>query len=53
VAPGSSIEFHESVLQQNADVGPASNWIRLFMARGMAHCSGGEGPDTFDTVSLM
>jgi feruloyl esterase len=23
------------------------------MAPGMAHCSGGEGPDSFDTISLM
>jgi feruloyl esterase len=32
-------------------VGP-STWVRLFMAPGMAHC-GGEGPDTFDTISLI
>ena len=26
---------------------------RLFMAPGMAHCSGGEGPNTFDMVSAL
>ena len=26
---------------------------RLFMAPGMAHCSGGEGPDTFDTLAAL
>jgi feruloyl esterase len=45
VAPGSSIDFYNSV--QNP------NWIRLFMAPGMAHCVGGEGPDTFDKIGLI
>ena len=31
----------------------ASNWIRLFMVPGMAHCSGGEGPDTFDEIGVL
>jgi len=25
----------------------------LFMAPGMAHCGGGEGPNTFDKISSM
>jgi feruloyl esterase len=53
VAPGASIEFYKSVVSLSADPGHASNWMRLFMAPGMGHCSGGEGPDTFDTVSLI
>ena len=32
---------------------PAPGWARLFMAPGMAHCEGGEGPDTFDKLSAM
>ena len=31
----------------------ADSWVRLFMAPGMAHCSGGEGPDTFDSLSAL
>ncbi len=27
--------------------------IRLFMVPGMAHCSGGEGPNNFDMVTAM
>ena len=27
--------------------------IRLFMAPGMAHCGGGEGPNTFDMMTAM
>jgi feruloyl esterase len=53
VAPGSSIEFYKSVVNLSGDPAQASNWIRLFMAPGMGHCSGGEGPDTFDKVSLI
>jgi Tannase and feruloyl esterase. len=27
--------------------------VRLFMVPGMGHCSGGEGPNTFDVVSAL
>jgi feruloyl esterase len=53
VAPGSTIEFYESVLRTSGDSAHASEWIRLFMVPGMAHCSGGEGPDTFDKIAVM
>jgi hypothetical protein len=29
------------------------NSLRLFMARGMDHCLGGEGPFEFDTISVL
>jgi len=53
VAPGSSVEFYQSVLALSADSARASDWIRLYMVPGMGHCSGGEGPDTFDKISLI
>jgi feruloyl esterase len=53
VAPGSSIEFYKSVLTLSANPEQAANWIRLFMVPGMGHCLGGEGPDTFDKISLI
>jgi feruloyl esterase len=53
VAPGSSVEFYKAVLDSSGGPEQTSNWIRLFMAPGMAHCSGGEGPDTFDKISAM
>ena len=53
VAPGASIEFYKSVVSLSGDPAQSPNWIRLFMAPGMAHCSGGEGPDTFDKISLI
>jgi feruloyl esterase len=53
VAPGSSIDFYESVLKLSANSAQGPNWIRLFMVPGMGHCTGGEGPDTFDKISLL
>ena len=37
----------------SADPEHASNWVRLFMVPGMGHCSGGEGLDAFDKVSVI
>ena len=51
VAPGASVEFYKAV--SDASGLPDQNWVRLFMAPGMAHCSGGEGPDTFDKIKVM
>jgi feruloyl esterase len=51
VAPGATVEFYQSLLNVNRDAG--SDWVRLFMAPGMAHCSGGEGPDTFDKIGTL
>ena len=31
----------------------ATEHVRLFMAPGMGHCGGGEGPDTFDKVKAL
>jgi len=53
VAPGASVEFYNSVVNLDGDGQKASNWIRLFMVPGMAHCSGGEGPDTFDKIGVL
>lgn len=53
VAPGSSIEFYNSVRAQSSNPERAANWVRLFMVPGMGHCRGGEGPDSFDTISAM
>jgi feruloyl esterase len=53
VAPGSSLEFYQSALDLSRDPTKSSDWIRLFMIPGMGHCSGGEGPDTFDQISVI
>jgi feruloyl esterase len=53
VAPGSTLEFYKSVLNDSSNPASASDWVRLFMVPGMGHCSGGEGPDTFDKIGLI
>jgi feruloyl esterase len=53
VAPGSTIDFYQSVRGLSPDPKQADGWVRLFMAPGMAHCAGGEGPDSFDSLSVM
>jgi feruloyl esterase len=30
-----------------------SDFTRLFMVPGMAHCRGGNGPNTFDTIGTL
>ena len=53
VAPGFTLEFYRDAVKIGGGDTETSNWLRLFMAPGMAHCSGGEGPDTFDKVNAM
>jgi feruloyl esterase len=53
VAPGSSIEFYQSLRRLSPEPKQADDWVRLFMAPGMAHCAGGEGPDTFDSLGAL
>lgn len=51
VAPMSSVEFYEDAVKDSGD--PKGEWIRLFMAPGMGHCGGGEGPDSFDKIGAL
>jgi feruloyl esterase len=30
-----------------------TDFFRLFLVPGMGHCSGGDGPNTFDTISAL
>ncbi len=53
VAPGSSVEFYKSAVSLSPNPADAPSWIRLFMAPGMGHCAGGEGPDNFDALASM
>jgi feruloyl esterase len=53
VAPVASVDYYKSIVNQSGDPAQTPGWARLFMAPGMAHCSGGEGPNTFDKLSAM
>ena len=53
IAPENSINYYTSVLDKMGGASKASGSIRLFMVPGMDHCGGGEGPNSFDSVSVM
>jgi feruloyl esterase len=52
VAPRSSVKYHarlvETIGRQRVDES-----VRMFFAPGMAHCGGGEGPNTFDALTAL
>lgn len=52
VAPRSSVDYYDRVMKT---VGPqkVDASVRMFMVPGMAHCSGGEGPNVFDALSAL
>ncbi len=51
-APRNSVNYYNNV---TAMVGAAETTksMRLFMAPGMMHCGGGEGPNQFDAVTIL
>ena len=51
ISPGASVWYYKSVLEMNGGAGKVHDSYRLFMVPGMAHCGGGEGPNTFDTLT--
>lgn len=53
IAPGNSINYYNSVAKKLGGVSKIDQNMRLFMVPGMAHCNGGEGPNTFDALTLM
>ena len=47
-----TINYYKAVLgKMGSDDG--GQWVRLFLAPGMGHCGGGEGPNTFDAVAAL
>jgi feruloyl esterase len=51
IAPENTINYYSSVLSTMGN--RQDDWIRLFMAPGMNHCGGGDGPNAFDAVSAL
>jgi feruloyl esterase len=48
-----TIKYYNSVVDNLGGAANASKSIRLFMAPGMGHCSGGEGPNVFDKMGPL
>jgi len=53
VAPGTSVNYYNSVVKAMGGPAKTTGSVRLFMVPGMGHCGGGEGPNTFDMVSAL
>jgi feruloyl esterase len=49
ITPSNSINYYRSV-EEKLGAAPLRDSYRLFTVPGMAHCGGGEGPNTFDMV---
>ncbi len=52
IPAGNTLAFH-AALSGTLDADIREQQLRLFMAPGMEHCSGGEGPNSFDTLGTL
>lgn len=52
IPPGNAITYYDSVAKTMGNA-KTSEAVRLYMAPGMNHCGGGEGPNSFDMVSAL
>ena len=52
VAPQSTVDYYNSVAR-TLDQKQTDESVRLFFAPGMAHCGGGDGPNTFDALTPL
>jgi feruloyl esterase len=53
IAPGASVDYYTRVLSALGGHEKVDPSYRLFMVPGMAHCGGGEGPNTFNMVAAL
>ncbi len=53
IAPAGVTQYYDRVLDVSGGKANVDKAYRLFMAPGMGHCSGGEGPNTFDMVTAL
>jgi feruloyl esterase len=48
-----SVNYYESVVKAMGGAANTTDFLRLFMAPGMDHCVGGEGPNHFDALLAL
>jgi len=53
ISPGNSTQYYSRVVEALGGRAAVNESYRLFMAPGMGHCGGGEGPNTFDMVGAL
>jgi feruloyl esterase len=50
ITPENTVLYYDNLKKK---MGPQDDFVRLFMVPGMAHCRGGDGPNTFDSIGAM
>ncbi len=53
IAPAGSTQYYDRVVEASGGRSKVHGSYRLFMAPGMGHCGGGEGPNTVDMLSAL
>ena len=53
ISPGNSAQYYTRAVEASGGAAKVRASYRLFLAPGMGHCAGGEGPNTFDMVSAL
>jgi feruloyl esterase len=53
ISPANSTQYYTRVVSALGGASKVDKSYRLFMAPGMGHCGGGEGPNTFDMVAAL
>jgi feruloyl esterase len=53
ISPATSVQYFTRAIETSGGASKVSQSYRLFMAPGMGHCGGGEGPNSFDMVSAL
>ena len=53
ISPLNATQYYQRVVESVGSAEEVQDSYRLFMAPGMGHCRGGEGPDVFDKMELI
>jgi feruloyl esterase len=53
ITPLNSVEYYKQVVATLGGASKVHGSYRLFIAPGMAHCGGGEGPNDFDELAAL
>ena len=53
IAPQNTVNYYNSVVAAMGGLNKVTNSMRLFMAPGVNHCDGGDGPFDFDSILVL
>jgi feruloyl esterase len=53
ITPYGSVRFYQALAHDHGGIAKTAEQVRLFMVPGMFHCTGGPGPNSFDTLTAL